>query len=110
MLSSGLVGVSTQTMLRLAGADRGADGVDVGDRRGAVLEPPDLLDLVEEPERAAVRVVGDDHVVAGRQSARIRVSSAARPEANAKPRSPSSSAAMVPSSAVRVGLAERLYS
>ena len=38
------------------------------------------------------------------------VSSAASPEANAKPRSPSSSAAMLPSRAVRVGLAERLYS
>ena len=38
------------------------------------------------------------------------VSSAASPEANANPRSPSSSAAMLPSSAVRVGLADRLYS
>ena len=40
----------------------------------------------------------------------MTVSSAARPLANANPRSPSSSAAMLPSSAVRVGLAERLYS
>ena len=46
----------------------------------------------------------------GRHSARTRVSSAASPLANAKPRSPSSRAAMLPSRAVRVGLAERLYS
>ena len=46
----------------------------------------------------------------GRQVARTKVSSAASPEANANPRSPSSSAASAPSSAVRVGLAERLYS
>ena len=65
MLSSGLVGVSTQTSLVSPGPDRGAHRVDVGDRRRAVLEAPDLLDLVEEPEGAAVRVVGDDHVVAG---------------------------------------------
>ena len=78
---------------------------------GLCVEAPGLLDLVEEPEGAAVRVVGDDHVVArAGRAARTRVSSAARPEANAKPRSPSSSAAMAPSRAVRVGLAERLYS
>ena len=46
----------------------------------------------------------------GLQSARSRVSSAASPEANAKPRSPSSTAASAPSRAVRVGLALRLYS
>ena len=46
----------------------------------------------------------------GRHSARITVSSAASPLANANPRSPSSRAAMLPSRAVRVGLAERLYS
>ena len=39
-----------------------------------------------------------------------RVSSPARPLANAKPRSPPSRAAMHSSSAVRVGFAERLYS
>ena len=91
--------------------DRGGDRVDVGQRCRAVLDAPALLDLVEEPERAAVRVVGHHHVVAGvEQAARTIVSSAASPEANANPRSPSSSAAMLPSSAVRVGLAERLYS
>ncbi len=46
----------------------------------------------------------------GTQIVRSNVSSAASPEANAKPRSPSSSAAMLPSRAVRVGLPERLYS
>ena len=40
----------------------------------------------------------------------MMVSSAARPEAKANPFSPSSTAASAPSSAVRVGLAERLYS
>ena len=65
MLSSGLVGVSTQTSFVRPGRIACADRVDVGDRRRAVLEPPDLLDLVEQPERAAVRVVGDHHVVAG---------------------------------------------
>ena len=65
MVSIGLVGVSTQTSLVLTGPDRGADGVDVAHRGRAVVEAPDLLDLVEEAERAAVRVVGDDGVVAG---------------------------------------------
>ena len=46
----------------------------------------------------------------GRVSARMIVSSAARPEAKANPRSPSSTPASAPSSAVRVGFAERLYS
>ena len=56
--------------LRLARADRRAHRVDVGDRGRAVLEPPHPLDLVEEAEGAAVRVVGDDHVVAGPAHAR----------------------------------------
>ncbi len=64
MLSSGLVGVSIQTILRLRG-DRRADGVDVADGRRAVLEPPAVEHLVEEAVRPAVRVVGDHHVVTG---------------------------------------------
>ena len=48
----------------LAGPDRGADRVDVVDRRRAVGQPPRHRDLVEEPEGAAVRVVRDDRVVA----------------------------------------------
>jgi hypothetical protein len=51
--------------LRLPGPDRGAYRVDVADVGGAVLETPTLRDLVEEPEGAAVRVVGDHGVVAG---------------------------------------------
>ena len=47
----------------LPGADGGANRVDVADVRGTVLEPPAPLDLVEEPEGAAVRVVGDHRVV-----------------------------------------------
>ena len=46
----------------------------------------------------------------GFSTERTTVSSAASPDANAKPRSPSSREAMLPSSAVRVGLPERLYS
>ena len=48
---------------RAARTDRGAYGVDVTDGRRAVLEPPRLRDLVEQPERPAVGVVGDDGVV-----------------------------------------------
>ena len=51
--------------LGLPGADRGAHRVDVGDRGGGVLDAPRLLDLREQPEGAAVRVVGEHHVVAG---------------------------------------------
>ena len=71
-------------------AARTASRSATGGRR--VLEAPRSGDLVEQPERAAVRVVGDDHVVAGPADARSSVSSAASPLANAKPRSPSSSA------------------
>src|SRR3954447_2604660 len=46
----------------------------------------------------------------GRHSVRKRVSSAASPDANASPRRPPSTAARHSSSAVRVGLADRLYS
>ena len=46
----------------------------------------------------------------GSQTVRSSVSSAARPEANAIPRVPCSRAASASCSAVRVGLALRLYS
>ncbi len=65
MLSSGLVGVSTQIDLRVVRADRRPHRVDVVDRRGRPVQPPALGDLGEQPVRAAVRVVRDDHVVAG---------------------------------------------
>ena len=48
----------------LAGPDRGPHRVEVGDRGGVVPQPPRVRDLGEEPVGAAVRVVGDDHVVA----------------------------------------------
>ena len=107
MLSSGLVGVSTQTSRVWPGriAARTASTSETGGR-GCARGPTTCRDLVEEPEGAAVRVVGDaPRGRPGVQSARTTVSSAARPEANAKPRSPSSSAASAPSRAVRVGLA-----
>ena len=67
MLSSGLVGVSTQTSRGLAGPDRGARPRRRRTTGAAVCsQPPRLLDLGEQPVGAAVRVVGDDHVVAGR--------------------------------------------
>ena len=65
MLSSGLVGVSTQTSLVCRGGSRPRTASRSRERRGAVRQPPALLDLVEEPVRAAVRVVGDHDVVAG---------------------------------------------
>ena len=63
MPSSGLVGVSTQ-MICVSLSDRGPDRVDVGDSRRGPVQTPALGDLGEEPERAAVRVVRDHHVVA----------------------------------------------
>ena len=64
--------------LGLAGPDRGAHRVHVGHRRGRVREAPGLLDLGEQPVGAAVRVVGDDHVVAGRAE-RLRAGCPRRP-------------------------------
>jgi hypothetical protein len=63
--------------------DRRPHCVDVTHRRRIVLDPPRLGDLVEEPERSAVRIVGQHHVVPrtaqcadqgvlGRQSTRER--------------------------------------
>ena len=97
--------------LGAAGLDGRGDGVGVGHRRRAVVECP-------RPWRpcrrgGACRRRRRRGSRRGRRagvSARMMVSSAARPEAKANPFSPSSSAASAPSSAVRVGLAERLYS
>ena len=49
-------------------------------------------------------------MVPGAQTVRSTASSAARPDANASPRTPPSTAASASSSAFLVGLAERLYS
>ena len=65
MLSSGLVGVSTQTILVRPGwmAARIASESLTG--AGAVPEPPAHQHLVEQTVRAAVGVVRDHHVVTG---------------------------------------------
>ena len=66
MPSSGLVGVSTQTTFVLPGriaARNGVDVVPVGRREAR--GPSGSCDLGEQPVGAAVRVVGDDDVVAG---------------------------------------------
>ena len=64
--SSGLVGVSTQ-ISRVCGviAARTASTSDQRDR--GVLHTPLGEDLVDQPERSAVGVVGDDHVITGAQ-------------------------------------------
>ena len=110
MLSSGLVGVSTQTSLVSPGPDRGAHRVEVGDRGRVVPNPQAVATLSNSRNVPPYASSGITTWSPGRHSARMRVSSAASPLAKANPRSPSSSAAMLPSSAVRVGLAERLYS
>ena len=110
MESSGLVGVSTQTTR--AGRSRQGlpDGLRVGHRHRLVAHLPGRQDLVEQPVGAAVGVVRDEHVIAGRQTVRSRQSSAAMPEAKASALAPPSSAARHSSSAARVGFAVREYS
>ena len=109
MPSSGLVGVSTQIILvlsviaaRTASRSDSATGVWVSPQRWSTLSKRRWV-----PPYASF---GSTTWSPGSSSPRTTVSSAARPEANANPRSPSSSAATVASRAVRVGLAERLYS
>ena len=95
--------------LGAAGPDRGPHGVDVGDRRrGRSPAPQRSSDLGEQPERAAVGVVGDDDVVA-RAAAPCAAACPRRPgpTAKASPRRPPSSAARHSCSASRVGLAVR---
>jgi cystathionine beta-lyase/cystathionine gamma-synthase len=43
------------------------DGVEVGQRHRGVVDPPLREHLVDQPEGAAVGVVGDDEVVARRR-------------------------------------------
>ena len=110
MLSSGLVGVSTQTSFVSPGRIAAATCSRSETGAGLCSRPQTFSTLSKSRKVPPYASSGITTWSPGRQSARTRVSSAARPEANAKPRSPSSSAAMLPSSAVRVGLAERLYS
>ena len=110
MLSSGLVGVSTQTSRVSPGrmAARTASRSEAG--AGSWRSPQPVATLSNSRNVPPYASSGSTTWSPGRHSARMTVSSAARPLANANPRSPSSSAAMLPSRAVRVGLAERLYS
>ena len=106
---SGLVGVSIQTSLVVGVmicVEPGGDGIVgvAGD------EAPRLEDAFEQAEGAAVEIGrGRDFVAGPKQRAKTAVV-AARPEANARPASPPSSAARHVSSAVRVGLPLRQYS
>jgi hypothetical protein len=92
------------------GTDGSADGVEVVERHGRVLDAPPRQHLGEQPARAAVRVVGMTTWLPGAVTVRSRQSSAARPLAKARPVRPPSSAARQVSSAVRVGLPLREYS
>jgi hypothetical protein len=110
MLSNGFVGRLDPDELGRPRAHGGSDGVGVGEVDRVELQPPALQHLGEEPVRPAVRVVGDDHVVAGsadRTQQRVLCGEAA---GEGHPRRPSSRAARHSSSAVRVGLALREYS
>ena len=64
MPSSGLVGVSTQTIF-VSGRIAARTASESETFAGLYVQPPALGDPGEEPVRAAVRVVGDHHVVAG---------------------------------------------
>ena len=110
MFSSGFVGVSTQTSLVSPGRIAAATLSRSETGAGLCASPQTCSTLSKRRNVPPYASSGITTWSPGRHSARIRVSSAARPEANAKPRSPSSRAAMLPSRAVRVGLAERLYS
>ena len=110
MASSGLVGVSTQTIRVCPGriAARTASRSETG--AGVCSRPQGFSTLSKSRNVPPYASSGITSGRPGLVSPRRIVSSAARPLANAKPRSPSSSAASAPSSAVRVGLALRLYS
>ena len=64
--SSGLVGVSTQ-ISRVCGVIAARTASTIGQRDRGVLHTPLGEDLVDQPERAAVGVVGDHHVITGTQ-------------------------------------------
>ena len=64
MLSSGLVGVSTQIIRGAPGRNAARTASRSCERHGGPVQAPVLGDLGEEPVGAAVRVVRDHHVVA----------------------------------------------
>ena len=110
MLSSGLVGVSTHTILVRPGWIAACIASTSLTAAVVCSRPHGWSTLSKSRWVPPYASSGITTWSPGSQMVRSRVSSAARPEANANPRSPSSSAAMLPSRAVRVGLPERLYS
>ena len=110
MLSIGFVGVSIQTSFVLPGlmAARIASRSETG--AGLWSNPQTFSTFSNRRKVPPYASSGITAWSPGTHRLRMRVSSAASPEANAKPRSPSSRAAMLLSRAVRVGFAERLYS
>jgi hypothetical protein len=94
----------------LARLHGGAHGLDRGQVRRRPVDAPALVDLGEEPEGAAVRVVGDDDVVAGVAHRAQQAVLGGEPRGEGEPVPPPSMAARHSSSAVRVGFAEREYS
>ena len=109
MPSSGLVGVSTQTILvsvRIA-----ARTASTSDTRAAVhCRPQRSATLAKRRYVPPYASSGMTTWSPGLQTVRSSVSSAARPLAKARPRRPPSSAARHSWSASRVGLAVREYS
>ncbi len=110
MLSSGLVGVSTQTSVVCPGLIADATASRSETAAGLCSSPHGRATLSISRKVPPYASSGMTRWSPGFVSARSRVSSAASPDANANPRSPCSSAARLPSSAVRVGLPDRLYS
>ena len=108
--SSGLVGVSSQTTLVLPGriASRIASGCVTA--AGVISTPQVPSTRANRRNVPPYASSGNTTWSPGTHSERIRVSSAARPLANANPRLPASIAARHSSSAVRVGFADREYS
>ena len=109
MLSSGLVGVSHQ-ITRVVGRIAARTASRSSRSAGRVLDAPPREHPGEQPERAAVGVAGDDDVVAGLADGAQQGVLGGEARGERQPAVPSSSAASASCSAVRVGLALRLYS
>ncbi len=84
MDSSGLVGVSTMISL-VCGVIGRAHRVEVGQRHRRVVDPPLGEHLVDEPEGAAVGVVGHHDVIAGTQHRTQRAVGGGHPGAERAP-------------------------
>jgi hypothetical protein len=109
MLSSGLVGVSTQITLVFGRiAARTASTLDTW--AGVYSMPQSESTLSTSRKVPPYASSGITRWSPGRSVARSTASVAAMPEANARPNRPPSSAARHSSSAVRVGLPVREYS